>query len=74
MSDFTTIQVSKKVKKELDKLKFSKRDTYNQVIEELIEDTLELSDQAKKDIKEALEDIKKGRVYTQEEIEKEFGI
>lgn len=74
MSDYTTIRITKKLKEDLNRLKISERDTYQQVIENLVEDTLELSEQAKKDIAEALDDIKNGRVYTQEEIEKEFGV
>ena len=52
----------------------SARETYNQIIEDLVEDTYELSEQTKKELEEALKDIKNGRVYTQEEIEKEFGV
>ncbi len=74
MSDYTTIRITKKLKQELDRLKVSSRETYNQIIEDLVEDTYELSEQTKKELEEALKDIKNGRVHTQEEIEKEFGI
>ena len=74
MGEFTTIQITKKLKKDLDLLKISKRDTYNQVIEDLVEDTLELSGRALKDIQEALEDVKHGRVFTHDEVKKELGI
>ena len=72
MGEFTTIQITKKLKKDLDLLKISKRDTYNQVIEDLVEDTLELSGRALKDIQEALEDVKHGRVFTHDEVKKEL--
>ena len=74
MSDYTTIRITKKLKQELDRLKVSARETYNQIIEDLVEDTYELSEQTKKELEEGLKDIKNGRVYTQEEIEKEFGV
>ena len=74
MGEFTTIQITKKLKEKLDQLKVSKRDTYNQVIEDLVEDTFELSDKALKDLTEALEDVKHGRVVSHEEIKKELGI
>ena len=74
MSDYTTIRITKKLKKDLDNLKMSERDTYNQVIENLIEDMYELSDQAKKDLAEALEDVKNGRTVTHEQLKKELGL
>ena len=74
MSNYTTIRITKKLKRDLDKLKVSKRDTYNQVIENLVEDTYELSDQAKKDLAEALDDIKNGRIVSHEQVKKELGL
>jgi len=37
-------------------------------------DTMELLEQAKKDLKEALIDIKVGKIYSLEEVEKELGL
>ena len=74
MGEYTTIQISKKLKKQLDKLKMSKRDTYNQVIEDLVEDTFELNDKALEDLHEALEDVKNSRVVSHENLKKELGI
>ncbi|MHA1111583.1 MAG: DUF7557 family protein [Promethearchaeota archaeon] len=74
MGEFTTIQIKKKLKKKLDQLKVSKRDTYNQVIEDLVEDTFELTEQAKNDLQEAVEDVKQGRVISHEDVKKELGI
>ena len=68
----TTIQISKELKQELDQRKISNRETYEEVIWDLVEDTLELSEQTKKDLKEAMEDVKAGRVYTMEEIKKRY--
>lgn len=70
----TTIQVSQKLKQELDKRKLSKNETYEEIIWDLVEDTMELSEQTKKDLKEALEDVRAGRVYTLEEIKKRHGL
>ena len=74
MANTTTIQIDKKTKKKLDEMKLSKRDTYNDVIEQLIEDSLELSEETKKDIQEALEDYENGKVSTLEEVKKELGL
>lgn len=70
----TTIQISQELKQELDKRKISTRETYEEIIWDLVEDTKELSEQAKKDLKEALKDIKSGKIYSLEEVEKELGI
>lgn len=74
MSDMTTIQVSRDVKEKLEKLKISRRDTYNDIIEQLIEDSQELSDQAKKDLEEALDDVKHGRVVPHEEVKRSLNL
>ena len=70
----TTIQISDSVKQTLDRMKIIKRETYNDVIEILIEDNLELSEQTKKDIAKARKQVKEGKVFTQEEVEKRLGL
>ena len=70
----TTIQISKDLKKELQRRKIHKNDTYEEVIWDLVEDTMELSEETKKAIKRAEEDLKAGKVKTLEQIEKELNI
>ncbi|MDD1648447.1 MAG: hypothetical protein LUQ42_04100 [Methanomicrobiales archaeon] len=73
----TTIQVQPEVKDRLDLLKKHPRETYNEVIERLLESRIDedpLSDEAIAGIEEALRDIRKGRLHTEEEIRKEFGV
>lgn len=73
----TTIQIEEKIKHRLDALKVYTRETYNQVIERLIENNLDkgrLSESTMKNIELSLEDIRKGRVYTTEEVRKRLGI
>ncbi len=79
--DSTTIQVSTKVKRELDGFKDYERETYCEVIGKLIElvkedeeSKMQLSEETLKDIKEAEQDIKKGKVYTTAQIKRELGI
>ena len=50
------------------------RETYNDVIERMIEDELELNDETKKEIEEARNRIKSGKFFSQEEVEKRFGL
>jgi predicted transcriptional regulator len=70
----TTIRISGSIKSRLDKLKMIKKESYNDVIEILLEDYLELNEKTKKEIGEARERIAKGEFYTQEEVEKNLGL
>ncbi|MCP1663147.1 MAG: hypothetical protein D5R99_08535 [Methanocalculus sp. MSAO_Arc1] len=73
----TTIQVSTEVKSRLDDLKCYSRESYNNVVRRLLDlaiDTEPLSDEAILGIEEALQDLKAGRIYSEEEIKKEFGV
>ncbi len=70
----TTIQISNEVKKELDKMKMFDRETYNEVIERMIEDDLELNEATKRDLEEAIKEIKSGKYVTHEQVKKRFGL
>jgi predicted transcriptional regulator len=70
----TTIQISESLQEELTKRKLFDRETYEEVIWDLVEDSAELSEETKKEIKKAEEEIKKGKFYTHEQIKKELGI
>jgi len=66
----TTIQISDNVKSVLDRMKMIERETYNDVIERMIEDDLELNEKTKIEIEEARKRIKSGKFITQEEAKK----
>ena len=51
-------------------MKIYERESYNDIIELLIEDTKELNEKTKKEIAEARKKIKKGNFYTEEEAKK----
>lgn len=70
----TTIQISKKLKEELKKMKMFDGETYEDIIWDLIEDRKELSEETLKNIAEAEEDIKAGRLYSLDEVKKELGL
>ncbi len=70
----TTIQISKDVKRILDRMRIFERETYNEIIENMIEDNLELNEKTKKEIKEAKKRIEKGEFVTFEEVEKNFSL
>ena len=70
----TTIQISSDLKGELTKRKFFNRETYEEVIWDLIEDTQEINNKTKKELAEAREEAKKGNVHTLSEVKKELKI
>lgn len=47
-------------------------ETYEEVIWGLIEDTMELSEETKRDIKQAEKEFKEGKFHTLEEVKKEL--
>jgi len=67
----TTIQISDEVKKTLDRMRIFHKETYNEIIESMIEDNLELNEQTKKEIEEAK---KRGKFVSHEEVKKRFGL
>ena len=70
----TTIQISDSVKLILDRMKMMERETYNDIIERMIEDDLEINEKTKKEINEARKRIFSGKFITQEQIEKKIGL
>ena len=70
----TTIQISDNVKSILDRMKIIERETYNDVIERMIEDDLELNEKTKREIEEARKRIKAGKFITHEEVKKRLGL
>ena len=71
MADTTTIAICQETKAHLDELKRHPRESYNDVVDRLASmatDDEPLSEATLKSIKEALEDLKGGRYYTEEEI------
>ena len=70
----TTIQVSSELLKELKKKKMYTKESYEEVIWDLLEDTMELSEETKRNIREAEKDIAAGRVYTLAQIKKKMGM
>lgn len=70
----TSIQISEKLQRELVKRKLFDKETYEDVIWDLIENARELSEETKREIDEARKEIKKGRVHTLADVKKELGL
>ncbi|MBU1975317.1 MAG: hypothetical protein KKG59_02840 [Nanoarchaeota archaeon] len=70
----TTIQISQKLVKELKDRKLYDKESYEEVIWDLLEDTMELSEETKKHIEKSRKDFKNGRTYSHEQVKKELGL
>lgn len=70
----TTIQISRDLLERLKAMKINEKESYENIIWDLMEDTMELSEETKNNIRQSEKDIKEGRVYSLEQIKKEFGI
>ena len=70
----TTIQISKDLQEKLEARKIFDRESYEEIIIDLLEDTMELSEETKEHLKQSEKDVKNGRVYTLEQIKKEFNL
>lgn len=69
----TTIQLSQEMKRVLEGMKLHPRETYEEVLERLLEDLQELNEQTKKEIEQAIRDIKAGRYRTHQQLKDELG-
>lgn len=67
----TTIQISNELKEQLNKMKIGS-DTYEDLIWDLLEDRMELSEETKNAIEEAQKNIKDGKVISLEDIKKKY--
>ena len=70
----TTIQISEGLQQELKERRINDSETYEEVIWDLLEDTLEISEETKKELEEARKDIKEGKLYTLEQVKKELDL
>jgi predicted transcriptional regulator len=70
----TTIQISDELQQLLSKRKLYERETYEEVIFNLIEDSMEISEETKKELVEARAEIKAGKVHKLSDVKKELGL
>lgn len=70
----TTIQVSEQLVEALKKRKQYDKESYEEIIWDLVEDSMELNEETKKEIEQARTDIKSGKFYTHEQVKKKLGL
>jgi predicted transcriptional regulator len=77
MQAATTIYIREDLKGRLNSLKQTPKESYNDVIERLVSRAVDdepLSKEAIKGLEEALEEIRQGKLISEEEIMKKYGI
>ena len=74
MTMVTTIQVSQELKEKLALRKMSPKDSYEDILWDLLEDTMELSAETKRNIKEARGEYVRGETISHEQLKKELGL
>jgi RNA polymerase-interacting CarD/CdnL/TRCF family regulator len=70
----TTIQVSTELIKQLKAKKLYDKESYEEIIRDLLEDGMELSEETKKHIKQSEQDIKAGKTVSLAAVKKRAGI
>lgn len=70
----TTIQVSEQLATELQHRKLYDKETYEEVIWDILEDTLVLSEETLKNIKQAEKEIAEGKTVSLEQVKKNLGL
>lgn len=69
----TTIQLKETTKDKLDKMKLYRQETYNDVLERLIEDVSDLNMKTRDELESAIKDIESGKWVSLERLAKELG-
>ncbi len=68
----TTIQVSGELMEQLKQRKFYDKESYEEIIWDLLEDHMELSEETKRHIKQAKKEIQEGKTVSLEEVKKKL--
>lgn len=68
----TSMQVSKELLEKLQKRKMFNNETYEDIIWNLLEDTMELSEETKRDIEESKKQYERGEYHKWEDVKKEL--
>jgi predicted transcriptional regulator len=70
----STVQLDRALKARLDAMKIHPRETYNDLLERILEDLEELSPEVKRAADRARRDIKAGKYKTHEQVKRELGL
>jgi hypothetical protein len=68
------IKLTPEILEELNKRKINQNDTYEEVIWDLLEDSMELSEETKKRIKIAEKEVKEGKIISYKQLKEDLGL
>jgi len=70
----TTIQISERLLKELKHKKIYDKESYEEIIWDLLEDSMELSEETKKHIEQSRREIEQGKTTSLADVKKKLGL
>ncbi|MCL5783436.1 MAG: hypothetical protein M1476_05960 [Candidatus Thermoplasmatota archaeon] len=70
----STIQIKEETKKTLQSMKLHPRETYEEVIERMIEDLSELNEETREEIEEAGKEVESGKFVTHQQLKKDLDL
>jgi len=70
----TTVQISKELLERLKMMKIHNKESYEDIIWEMIEDRMEFSEETKKNIAQSEKEIKEGKTISLKEVKRELGM
>jgi predicted transcriptional regulator len=70
----TTIQLTSALKEELTAMKIHRRETYQEVLERILEDLRELDAKTRKELASAEAEIREGRFVTHDQLKAKLGL
>jgi predicted transcriptional regulator len=69
---FTTIKISKELRDKLERMKMSEGETYESVIDDLMEDHLDLNPEFRKKLESRMNDAKAGKFVSFSEVKRKY--
>ncbi|MBA7671948.1 hypothetical protein ES703_80117 [subsurface metagenome] len=70
----TTVQISKELLERLKMMKIHNKESYEDIIWDMIEDRMEFSEETKKNIAQSEKEIKEGKTISLKEVKRELGM
>lgn len=70
----TTVQISKELLERLKMMKIYNKESYEDIIWDMIDDRMEFSDETKKNIAQSEKEIKEGKTISLKEVKRELGM
>jgi len=74
MAGTTTVQINRDLKARLDRMKIHSRESYNDVLERLLEDLEDISPSALRRYEDIAKQVKAGKSKTHEQVRREWGV